>query len=385
MSRTSLSAIPPYVFYELDDRRVAARARGQQLIDVGIGSPDGPIPPVVVEAMQRAAADRALSGYPHFRAHPAYRDAVAAYLHARFGVTIDPVTQMHALAGSKEGIAELILSHTNPGDVVLVPEVYYPVYARATLLAGAEPVFMPFLPDGRLDLDALDAAAVARATVMIVNYPGNPTTTSVTVDELARYVAFAERYGILLLSDLAYSELSFDGFAVPSVLQVPGAERVAVETHTCSKSFNMAGVRAAFVVGKAEAIAQLDMYRSNIGYGVSTLSQVAGAAAFTHHAEIVPPIVAEYRARRDAMVAAFNAAGWSVEAPRATMYLWLDVPQGFDDWGWVDALIERAGVVVTPGMAFGEAGRGKFRISLVQESERLVEAARGIVAAARES
>jgi len=383
MSRTSLSAIPPYVFYELDDRRVAARARGQQLIDVGIGSPDGPIPPVVVEAMQRAAADRALSGYPHFRAHPAYRDAVAAYLHARFGVTIDPVTQMHALAGSKEGIAELILSHTNPGDVVLVPEVYYPVYARATLLAGAEPVFMPFLPDGRLDLDALDAAAVARATVMIVNYPGNPTTTSVTVDELARYVAFAERHGILLLSDLAYSELSFDGFAVPSVLQVPGAERVAVETHTCSKSFNMAGVRAAFVVGKAEAIAQLDMYRSNIGYGVSTLSQVAGAAAFTHHAEIVPPIVAEYRARRDAMVAAFNAAGWSVEAPRATMYLWLDVPQGFDDWGWVDALIERAGVVVTPGMAFGEAGRGKFRISLVQESERLVEAARGIVAAAR--
>lgn len=383
MSRTSLSAIPPYVFYELDDRRVAARARGQQLIDVGIGSPDGPIPPVVVEAMQRAAADRALSGYPHFRAHPAYRDAVAAYLHARFGVTIDPVTQMHALAGSKEGIAELILSHTNPGDVVLVPEVYYPVYARATLLAGAEPVFMPFLPDGRLDLDALDAAAVARATVMIVNYPGNPTTTSVTVDELARYVAFAERHGILLLSDLAYSELSFDGFAVPSVLQVPGAERVAVETHTCSKSFNMAGVRAAFVVGKAEAIAQLDMYRSNIGYGVSTLSQVAGAAAFTHHAEIVPPIVAEYRARRDAMVAAFNAAGWAVEAPRATMYLWLDVPTGFDDWGWVDALIERAGVVVTPGMAFGEAGRGKFRISLVQESERLVEAARGIVAAAR--
>jgi LL-diaminopimelate aminotransferase len=218
---------------------------------------------------------------------------------------------------------------------------------------------------------------------MIVNYPGNPTTTSVTVDELARYVAFAERHGILLLSDLAYSELSFDGFAVPSVLQVPGAERVAVETHTCSKSFNMAGVRAAFVVGKSEAIAQLDMYRSNIGYGVSTLSQVAGAAAFTHHAEIVPPIVAEYRARRDAMAAAFNAGGWAVEAPRATMYLWLDVPQGFDDWGWVDALIERAGVVVTPGMAFGDAGRGKFRISLVQESAKLVEAANGIVAAAR--
>jgi len=383
MSRSTISAIPPYVFYELDARRTAARARGQQLIDVGIGSPDGPIPPVVVEAMQRAAADRSLSGYPQFQAHPAYREAVAAYLHTRFGVTIDAAKQMHALAGSKEGIAELILSHTDPGDVVLVPEVYYPVYARATVLAGAEPVFMPFLPDGRLDLDALDAAKVSRAKVMIVNYPGNPTTTSVSLEELARYVAFAERHDILLLSDLAYSELSFDGYAVPSVLQVPGADRVAVETHTCSKSFNMAGMRVAFVVGKAAAIAQLDMYRSNIGYGVGTLSQLAGAAAFTHHADIVPPIVAEYRARRDAIVGAFNAGGWSVVAPKATMYLWLDVPAGMGDWGWVDALIAGPGVVVTPGMAFGDAGRGKFRVSLVQPRERLVAAANGIVAAAR--
>lgn len=383
MTRRTLDAIPPYVFYELDARRAAARARGQRLIDVGIGSPDGPIPTVVVEAMQRAAADRALSGYPHFQGQPAFRDAVAAYLHSRFGVAVDPQQQVLALAGSKEGIAELILSHTNPGDVVLVPEVYYPVYARATLLAGAEPVFVPFLPDGRLDLDALDPAAVARAKVMIVNYPGNPTTTSVSLDELARYVAFAERHGILLLSDLAYSELSFDGYAVPSVLQVPGAERVAVETHTCSKSFNMAGVRIAFVAGNAAAIARLDAYRSNIGYGVSTLAQVAGTAAFTHHATIVPSIVAEYKVRRDAMVAAFNRQGWAVEAPRATMYLWLDVPAGFDDWGWVDALIEQAGVVVTPGMAFGAAGRGKFRVSLVQASERLEAAANGIVAAAR--
>jgi len=383
MSRTHLTAIPPYVFYELDDRRAAARARGQTLIDVGIGSPDGPIPAVVVEAMQRAVADRALSGYPHFRAHPALQQAVAGYLQERFGVSIDPVTQLHALAGSKEGIAELILAHTNPGDVVLVPEVYYPVYARATMLAGAEPVFVRFLPDGRLDLDALDAAKLARAKVMIVNYPGNPTTVSVSLDEMARYVAFAERHGLLLLSDLAYSELSFDGYAVPSVLQVPGAERVAVETHTCSKSFNMAGVRIAFVAGKREAIAQLDAYRSNIGYGVSTVAQLAGAAAFTHHTAIVPPVVAEYRARRDAIVAAFNAGGWPVEAPRATMYLWLDVPEGMGDWEWVDALIAGPGVVVTPGIAFGAAGARKFRISLVQPSERLEKAAAGIIETAR--
>lgn len=379
---STLDRIPPYVFYELDARRAAARARGQQLVDVGIGSPDGPIPDVVIDVMQRVAVDRELSGYPHFQAHPAFREAVGAYLQTRFGVSLDVERQLLALAGSKEGIAELIMAHSAPGDVVLVPEVYYPVYARATLLAGAEPVFVPFLPDGRLDLDALDASVVARAKVMIVNYPGNPTTVSVSLDELARYVAFAERHGILLLSDLAYSELSFDGYAVPSVLQVPGAERVAVETHTCSKSFNMAGVRIAFVAGKREAIARLDAYRSNIGYGVSTLAQLAGAAAFTHHATLVPPIVAEYRARRDAIVAAFNEGGWPVTAPRATMYLWLEVPPGFDDWGWVDALLAGPGVVVTPGMAFGEAGRGRFRVSLVQPADRLVAAAEGIVAAA---
>ncbi len=375
MSLHTLAAIPPYVFYELDARRVRHRAAGKSLIDVGIGSPDGPIPDVVIEAMQRTAGDRALSGYPAFRAHPAFAAAVVAYLGSRFGVTVDPVAELLALAGSKEGIAELILSHTNPGDVVLVPEVYYPVYARATQLAGAIPVFVPMLPDGRLDVEAVAPADVARARVLLVNYPCNPTTASITLDDYATLVAFAERHQLLLISDLAYSELSFDGYRVPSVLQVPGALRVAVELHTCSKSFNMAGVRIAFVCGKREAIAQLDGYRSNIGYGVTTLAQMAGTAAFTHHATIIPPIVAEYRLRRDAVVQALRAGGWPVEAPRATMYLWLPVPAGYDDWGWVDALMDGPGVVVTPGIAFGEAGRGRFRLSLVQPADLLTRAA----------
>lgn len=378
-----LDRIPPYVFYELDARRAAARAIGRSLLDVGIGSPDGPIPAVVVEAMQRVAADRGLSGYPAFQAAPAFREAVSHYLSHRFDVAINAQAEMLAVAGSKEGIAELILSHVGPGDVVLVPAVHYPVYARATLLSGADPVFVPFLDDGRLDLDAIDPAALQRARILLVNYPSNPTTASVSLEELARYVAFAERNELLLISDLAYSELSFDGFRVPSVLQVPGAARVAVETHSCSKSFNMAGVRIGFVAGRADAMARLDAYRSNIGYGVSTFAQAAGTTAFTHHAEIVGPIVAEYRARRDAIVAAFHAQGWPVVAPRATMYLWLDVPQGVDDWAWVDALIEHTGVVVTPGIAFGEAGRGKFRISFVQPAPELQRAAAGIAATAR--
>lgn len=382
MSLNSLAAIPPYVFYELDARRNRQRATGKSLIDVGIGSPDGPIPDVVVEAMQRTATDRALSGYPYFRANPVYTAAVTAYLYARFGVTVDPVAELLALAGSKEGIAELILSHTNPGDVVLVPEVYYPVYARATLLAGAQPVFVPFLADGRLDLDAIAPADLARARVMIVNYPGNPTTSTITLGDYAQLVTFAERHALLLVSDLAYSELSFDGYRVPSVLEVAGASRVAVELHTCSKSFNMAGVRIAFVAGNREAIAQLDAYRSNIGYGVSTMAQMAGAAAFTHHETIIPPIVSEYRARRDALVGAMQIGGWDVHAPKATMYLWLTVPAGYDDWGWVDALLEGPGVVVTPGIAFGEAGRGRFRVSLVQPAETLTKAAAAITSIA---
>jgi LL-diaminopimelate aminotransferase len=381
MSARTLDAIPPYVFYELDARRAAHRAAGRTLIDVGIGSPDGPIPPVVVDAMQRMAADRALSGYPHFQSHPSFRAAACSYLAQRFAVTVNPARELLALAGSKEGIAELILSHVNPGDVVLVPEVYYPVYARATLLAGAEPVFMPFLPDGRLDLDALPASSLARAKVMIVNYPGNPTTATITHDDMARLVAFAEQHRLLLLSDLAYSELSFDGYRVPSVLEIPGAMRVAVESHTCSKSFNMAGVRCAFLVGQATAIARLDGYRSNIGYGVSTLAQLAGAAAFAHAAEIVPPIVNEYRRRRDALCAALNDGGWAVTPPKATMYLWLDVPEGFGEWEWVDALMAGPGVVVTPGVAFGDAGRGKFRVSLVQPESALREVAQALCAA----
>lgn len=375
MTSRHLQAIPPYVFWELDARRSAQRAKGRALIDLGIGSPDGPIPDVVIEAMQRSAADRTLSNYPNFRGHPAFLGAAAAYLNERFGVSVDPTREMLALAGSKEGIAETIMSHCDAGDVVLIPEVYYPVYARAAALCGAEPVFVPFLADGRLDLASVAPPLLARARVLIVNYPSNPTTATVPLAEFERLVAFSKQHGLLLISDLAYSELSFDGFRVPSVLEVPGAMDVAVELHTCSKSFNMAGVRIAFIAGSARAIATLDLYRANVGYGVSTISQMAGAAAFTHYRTIVPPIVAEYRARRDAAAEAFQRGGWNVKAPHATMYFWLLVPGGFDDWSWVEALMEGPGIVVTPGIAFGAAGQGRFRISLVQPPEVLTKAA----------
>ena len=375
MSSRNLTAIPSYVFWELDARRRAARAAGATLIDLGIGSPDQPMAPVITEAIRRAATDPTLSGYPHFSIPPAFAAAIVGSLDRRFDVSVDPTRELLALAGSKEGLAELMLSHLNEGDVALIPAIYYPVYARAPQLVGATPVCVPLLGDGRLDLDAIAPADLARARVLVVNYPCNPTTTTVPLTEYERLVAFVRRHQVLLVSDLAYSELAFDGFAVPSVLQVPGAKDVAVELHTCSKSFNMAGVRIAFVAGNAKALTVLDQYRANIGYGVSSLAQYAGAAAFTNYAEIVPPVVAEYRARRDALVATFRAHGWPVSTPLATMYLWLNVPTGFGDWDWVDALMHGPGIVVTPGIAFGEAGRGHFRISLVQPPPVLAQAA----------
>ncbi len=372
----SLSSIPPYVFWELDVRRAALRAKGKSLVDFGIGSPDQPIPQSVVEAMREAAGERTLSGYPHFSGHPEFRRAISGFMQERFGVVINPDTEVMPVAGSKEGLAEIILAMCNPGDVVLVPEIHYPVYARATQLVGAVPVFVPFAKDGsgRMMLEAISAEHLSRARIIIANYPCNPTTAVATREDLAAIVAFAARNALLVISDLAYSELSYDGFVVPSIFEIDGAKEVAIEMHTCSKSFNMAGVRIGFAAGNADAIRALDLYRANVGYGVSMLQQRAAIAAFSQYRTITPPIVAEYKRRRDALVGALKQYGWAADVPKATMYLWLDVPQGFDDWGWVDALMEGPGVVVTPGIAFGAAGTGKFRMSLVQPVETLTNA-----------
>lgn len=371
----SLDRLPPYVFAELDRLKADARARGRPFVDLGIGSPDQPTPAPVMEAVCRAAGDTARHGYPPFRGTPEFLGAAARYLAARFGVAPDPARELIAVSGSKEGVAQLLQAYCGPGDVALVPAVYYPVYARAPMLNGAEAWFIPtpapaFLPD----LDAIPTAVLARAKALVVNYPNNPTGAVCDLAFLARCVAFARRHGLLLLSDLAYAELSFDGYRAPSVLEVPGAMDVAVELHSCSKAFNMAGLRIGFAAGGAEAVATLGAYRTNVGYGTPWVAQAAGAAALDAHATLAPPIVAEYRARRDAVYGALRAAGWDVTPPRAAMYAWLPVPEGFDDWGWVRAVLDEAGVVVTPGLAFGPGGAGWFRISLVQPAPVLSQA-----------
>ncbi len=373
-----IRSIPKYVFWELDQRKRAHRASGRPLLDVGIGSPDQAVPAPVREALREAASRPELSGYPHFRGHPEFLRAMADYMVDRFGVHTEPERDYMAVAGSKEGLAEIILSICEPGDVVLVPEIYYPVYVRATQLASAEAVMVPFTADGLLDLEAIDPAHIARARVLIVNYPCNPTTAIVDLAAMTRLVEFARANSILLVSDLAYAELAFDGFVPPSALEVPGAMECTVELHSASKSFNMAGSRVGVVVGNRDAINALDAYRSNVGYGAATLPQLGAAVAFTNYRALVKPIVAEYAARRDALVNAFHANGWAVQSPRATMYLWLTVPEGYDDWGWVDHCLQAHNIVITPGIAFGEAGRGRFRISLVQPAPVLANVAKAL-------
>ncbi len=375
----TLTGLPPYVFAELDRLKGEARARlareGRGLVDLGIGSPDQPTPAPVVDAACHALGDVGRHGYPPFRGSPEYLGAVAGFLDDRFGVTVDPSREVVALSGSKEGVAQLIRAYCGPGDVALVPEIYYPVFARAALLHGGEVEYMPMrAPSFLAEFDAVPADRLRRAKLMVINYPNNPTGASCDAAYLARAVEFARRNGLLLISDLAYSELTYDGYRAPSVLELPGAREVAVELHSCSKTFNMAGLRVGFVAGNAAVCDTLLAYRSNVGYGTPWVAQAAGAHALTHHRTLTPPIVAEYAARRDAVYGALAAAGWDATPPRAAMYAWLPVPGGYDDWGWVRAGMDEAGVVVTPGVAFGPGGAGYFRISFVRPAAELAAA-----------
>jgi LL-diaminopimelate aminotransferase len=378
----TLRSLPPYVFAELDRLKIAARARGATLVDLGIGSPDLPMAPGIIDALAAAAHEPGIQGYPPFLGASCFFDAIGRFMQHRFGVALDAPNEALALSGAKEGIAGIIGALCGPGDVALVPEIYYPVYARAALLVGAEVRWIPMRASTGfvLDFDAIPAADARRARLMIVNYPNNPTGARVEREFYDRAVAFAKRHDLLLVSDVAYSELTFGGTPAPSALESDPGHEVTLEFHSCSKTFSMAGLRIGFVVGNVDAIDALAAYRSNIGYGTATAVQHAAAYALDHHAQLVPPKVAAYRSRRDAMVSAFRAAGWNVTAPDATMYLWLPVPDGVDDWDWVKALIDRDGVVVTPGVAFGDGGRGFFRISLVRDEATLAAAATKIAA-----
>ena len=378
----ALRSLPPYVFSELDRRKALARSTGANLLDLGIGNPDLPVAPEIIDAMGVAIRDPGTHGYPPFRGTPRFFESVERYMSSRFGVSVDGPTETLALSGAKEGLAQLVMALCGPGDLALIPSIYYPVYARAVWLSGAEVRWVPMREsdDFVLDLDAIAPEDARRARLIIVNYPNNPTGARVELEFFERAVQFARANDVLLVSDLAYSELTFGGTPAPSALECEGGRDVTVEFHSFSKTFSMAGFRIGFAVGNRDAIEALAAYRSNVGYGTPTAVQQAAAFALDHYRTLVAPTVRAYESRRDAICAAFADAGWHVPVPTASMYLWLPVPPGVDDWDWVQMLIDQDGIVVTPGVAFGEGGRGFFRISLVREERVLADAARAIAA-----
>lgn len=371
-----LRSLPPYVFTWLDQLKAEARGRGRGLIDLGIGNPDQPTPTPVLEAIGAALADPATHGYPPFRGTPRFLHAAAAFMRRRFGVGVDPEREVLCLSGAKEGMAQLSLAFIAEGDVALVPDIYYPVHGRATGMAGGVVHPLPLRPEtGFLpDLGAVPAEVLDRARLLILNYPHNPTGAVAPMELFEEAVALCRRHGIVLVSDLAYSELTYDGYVAPSVLQVPGAMDVAIEMHSLSKTFNMAGSRIGFAVGNAGLIETLYAVRMNMGYGTPAYVQEGAALALDRAAELVPPTIARYGERRHAVVEGFRSLGWETDAPRAAMFVWLPVPSGFTSQAWTEHLIDVAGVVVTPGHAFGPGGEGFFRVSLVGETEVLRDA-----------
>ncbi|MFZ1060650.1 MAG: LL-diaminopimelate aminotransferase [Candidatus Rokuibacteriota bacterium] len=371
-----LKRLPPYLFAEIDKKKREVRARGVDVIDLGIGDPDLPTPPHIIHALQKAAEDPANHRYPSYEGMLAYRQAVADWYAKRFNVRLDPEQEVLTLIGSKEGTAHIPLAFVNPGDVVLVPDPGYPVYAAGTWFAGGDVHWMPlrrengFLPD----LDAIPAEVARRAKLMYLNYPNNPTAAVATRDFFARVVAFARRHGILVCHDAMYSELKFDGFEPPSLLEVEGAREVGVEFHSLSKTYSMTGWRLGFCVGNRAAVAGLGAVKTNVDSGVFQAVQIAGIAALTGPQDLAEQYRRTYEARRNIVVAGLKQLGWEVDVPKGTFFVWAPVPGGLDSRSFATRLMEEAGVVVTPGVGFGPSGEGFYRIALTVEQARLAEA-----------
>lgn len=371
-----MTRIPPYLFADLDRKREALAARGVDVINLSIGDPDLPTPEHIVEALARAARDPRTHTYPPYEGTREFREAVASWYGRRFGVELDPDREVLALIGSKEGLAHLPWVVVDPGDVVLVSDPGYPVYATAALLAEGEPYPVPLVRErGWIpDLRTIPAAVARRARVFFLNYPNNPTAAVADLAVFEEVVDFARRHGVLVVHDNTYSEIAYDGLRPPSLLQVPGARDVAVEFHSLSKTYCMTGWRLGFVVGNTDVIRALGTLKTNIDSGQFTAIQAAGVAALTGPQAPVQDRVAIWQRRRDRVVQGLRAAGLDVPTPRATFYLWVPVPEGYDAVGFAGALLEHAGVAVTPGTGYGRRGEGYVRISLTARDDRVEEA-----------
>lgn len=371
-----LKSIPPYVFAAIGKKAAEAVARGVDVINLGIGDPDQPTPQHILDAMHAALKDPANHKYPPFGGMKEYKKAAADWCHRRFGFSMDADSEVTSLIGSKEGIHNLIMAYVDPGDVVLIPDAAYPVYRSSTILAGGTPVFMKleesrgFLPD----FDAIASDAAKKAKIMFLNYPNNPTAGVADLAFFEKAVAFCKKHNILLCHDLAYSEMTFDGYKAPSVFEISGAKDIAIELQSLSKSYNMTGWRIGFAIGNANAVKALAQIKSNVDTDVFKAIQVAGIAAFNGPTTDIERCNRLYEERRDIAVAGLNKLGWNVKPNKATFYMWLPVPKGMTSDQFSTEMFEKAAIVVPPGTAYGPGGEGYFRMSLCCDKSRLTEA-----------
>ena len=372
-----IQQIPPYLFADIEKKIAAAKEEGRDIISLGIGDPDLPTPERLIDELCRAAHDPANHQYPSSQGMLSFRKAVADFYASRFGVEdIDPETEVCTLIGSKEGIANINYCFVDAGDINLIPDPAYPVYATATMMAGglnyplrltAENGFLP-------QFEAIPEGIADRAKLLWLNYPNNPTGAVTDLAFFEEAVTFAKKHDILICHDLAYSEMTYDGYVAPSILEVPGAKDLAIEFGSCSKPFNMTGWRVGFVVGNPIAIRALTTYKSNVDSGAFQAVQYAGMAGLNDPEESVAESRAKYAARRDILVGGLNDIGWQLEYPKGTFYVWAPVPKGFTSGSFAEYILDEAQVVITPGSGYGPAGEGYFRATLTTEESRMAEA-----------
>ncbi len=373
-----LDLIPPYLFAQLERKIAEKKAAGIDVISLGIGDPDTPTYAPIVAAAQAAVADPSTHQYPSNRGRAEFRSAVAAFYARRFGVALDPESEVMPAIGAKECIFNLSLAFLDPEDVALASDPGYPVYTGGPTLVGASSVLMPLVPSLGFapDLDAISAADAARAKLMFLNYPNNPTGAVVPDGLFERVVEFAREHDVLVVHDNAYSETTYDGYVAPSFLATPGAKEVGVEVFSLSKGYNMTGWRCAFIAGNADAIAQYWRLKSNVDSGLFEAVQLAGVAALDPSVDAeVAAMNDVYKRRRDLVCDALRAAGVDVTPPKGTIYVWAPVPAGYESAAaYCEHVLEEAAVVISPGGAYGASGEGFFRISLTTPDERLAEA-----------
>ncbi|QLE55233.1 pyridoxal phosphate-dependent aminotransferase [Nostoc sp. TCL26-01] len=372
-----LEKIPPYLFAELNRKREELIAQGVDIINMAVGDPDKPTPASILQAMREAIDDAANHNYPPYQGTQEFREAVVRWMERRFGVReLNPNTEVVCSIGSKEAIHNTFLAFVEAGDYTLIPDPGYPVYRTSTIFAGGEPFTMPLKAENQFlpDLSIIPEEIARKAKMLWINYPNNPTGALATWELFAELVAFCRQYDILLCHDHAYSEMAYDGYKPPSILQIPGAKDVAIEFHSLSKSYNMTGWRIGFAVGNAYAISGLSQVKTNVDSGVFKAIQKAAIAAYSTDEAELKAVMSVYQNRRDIIVKGLQSLGWPIAPPKATLYVWVPVPAGYSSTEFATLLLDKCGILVPPGNGYGASGEGYFRIALTIADERLAEA-----------